>query len=239
MKPRDRLVLCVLVAAAAIAAVWFGVVSPKRQEAADLGTKVAAAQVRLDGAQQQLTAGKAAQAGYAENLKVVKALYNAVPATDGVPHLLVALDRTSHHKRVDFKVISVAHGAPSAPSAAASLAGGLSPISFTFTFNGGYIDLQHFLKTVAAYTLVAGGKVVAHGRLLTIQSVSLAPLTATSGAGASQPNGTQASVTASAYSQLPAGASLPPTAATATVSTPSAPAATTAAPVATSTNTTR
>ncbi len=112
MTTRDRLVVCVLVAAAALAAMWLGVVSPKRNEAAKLGSAVAAEQVQLASAQSQLAQGVAAEGSYKQNLHVVKALYKAVPSTSGVPKLLVALDKTSHHKRVDFQVINVAAAAP-------------------------------------------------------------------------------------------------------------------------------
>ncbi|MCA1688974.1 MAG: type II secretion system protein M [Actinobacteria bacterium] len=243
MKPRDRLVVCVLVAAAGIVAIWVGLVSPKRQDAANLGTKLTVAQARLGTAQSQLAQAKAAEAGYTTNLRVVKSLYKAVPADDGVPRLVVSLDRTSHHKRVDFRVVTVpgAAGSPAAPTTPGGVAtglgvpGGLSPISFTFTFAGGYIDLQKFLQSVHDFTLLNGSQVIAHGRLLTIQSVAL-----TQPQSVSKGVTTQAAVTATAYSQLPATA-VSPTSGTATASTPSTPAPTTnaAATVATPTNPTR
>jgi len=225
MTTRDRLVVCVLVAAAALAAMWLGVVSPKRQEAAKLGSAVTAEKVQLASAQSQLAQGLAAEGSYQQNLHVVKQLYKAVPSTSGVPKLLVALDKTSHHKRVDFQVINVAAAAPATtpvvnPAPAAGTAPGagttpaapaavLTPISFTFTFDGGYIALQHFIHSVDNYTLVDGNNVIAHGRLLSIQSVSLHPQAGSAA---------QASVTAIAYSQPPATLtpSTPTTASTAT-----------------------
>lgn len=218
MKPRDRLVVCVLVAAAGLAAVWLGVVSPKRQDAAQLGTQLTAAQARLGTAQSQLNQAKLAEADYPANLRVVKSLYKAVPADDGVPRLLVTLDKTSNYKRVDFKVISVgAAGAPAAagPATTAPAAGGLTPVNFTFTFNGGYIALQNFLDAVNKYTLLKGSTVVAHGRLLTIKSVALTPEQGS----APTVGHTQAAVTATAYSQPPAVSAAPATSATTTAST--------------------
>jgi Tfp pilus assembly protein PilO len=224
MKPRDRLVVSVLVAAAALAAVWIGVVSPKRNDASQLGTQLTQAQSQLGAAQAQLASAKAAESSYPANLQVVKSLYKAVPANSGVPRLLVALDKSSHYKRVDFKVITVAAQAAgsTAASQAAALPAGLSPIGFTFTFNGGYIALQKFLGSISRYTLVKGNTVVAHGRLLTIQSVALTPTqTAAAGATAATPSGTQAAVTATAYTQMPATTAAPITSTT-TASTPAA-----------------
>jgi hypothetical protein len=215
MTTRDRLVACALVAVVALAAMWLGLVSPKRHDASKLGAAVTAEKVQLASAQAQLAQGVAAEGSYTQNLHVVKQLYKAVPSTSGVPKLLVALDKTSNYKRVDFQVINVAPVAasttpvatttPGAPAAAAAI---LTPISFTFTFDGGYIALQHFIHSVDNYTLVEGNDVIAHGRLLNIQSVSLSP----------QDGAAQASVTASAYSQPPAtlSASTPTTASTAT-----------------------
>jgi hypothetical protein len=238
MKPRDRLVVSVLVAAAALAAIWIGVVSPKRNDASQLGSKLTLAQSQLGAAQAQLASAKAAESSYPENLRVVKSLYKAVPSNTAVPRLLVALDKSSHYKRVDFKVITVAASTSGSAGAsgASALPAGLSPVGFTFTFNGGYIALQHFLGSISRYTLLKGNTVVAHGRLLTIQSVALSPgQTAAAGAtSASTPTGTQAAVTATAYTQMPATTAAPITSTT-TASTPAAPATGSAATVATTT----
>ena len=73
--------------------------------------RVAAQQTQLASAQAQLAQGGAAEGSYTQNLTVVKQLYKAVPSTNGVPKLLVALDKTSNYKRVDFQVINVAPSA--------------------------------------------------------------------------------------------------------------------------------
>jgi len=208
------------VAAAVLAAFWLALVSPKRHDAAKLGTAVTAQNAQLASAQAQVAQGQAAESGYPQNLQVVKQLYKAVPSTSGVPKLLVALDKTSHYKRIDFQVINVAAPAAAATpvasvtpttgttGAAGPTAAVLTPVSFTFTFDGGYIALQHFIHSIDNYTLVDGNNVVAHGRLLSIQSVSLTPVSGSA----------QAAVTATAYSQPAAtlGATTPTTASTAT-----------------------
>jgi hypothetical protein len=202
------------VAVAALVAMWLVLVSPKRHDATKVGAAVAAQKVQLAAAQSQLAQGVVAKASYTQNLKVVKQLYKAVPSTNGVPKLLVALDKTSHYKRIDFQVINVAPAVaattttPIAAGTPAAPVNVLTPVSFTFTFDGGYIALQHFIHSIDNYTLVEGKTVIAHGRLLSIQSVSLTP----------QANSAQASVTATAYSQPAAtlGATTPTTASTAT-----------------------
>jgi Type II secretion system (T2SS), protein M len=214
MTTRDRLVVCGLVAVAALVAMWLGVVSPKRHDANKLGAAVTAEKVQLASAQTQLAQGVAAKGSYTANLHVVKELYKAVPSTSGVPKLLVALDKTSNYKRVDFQVINVAPAAaatttPIAAGTPATVASVLTPVSFTFTFDGGYIALQHFIHSIDSYTLVEGNNVVARGRLLSIQGVSLTP----------QSGSATASVTATAYSQ-PAATLGAPTTTTASTATP-------------------
>jgi hypothetical protein len=214
MTNRDRLVGFILVAVAVLAVMWLGVVSPKRKDAAKLGTAVTAEQAQLTSAQGQLAQGVAAERSYTQNVAVVKQLYTAVPSTDGVPKLLVALDKTSNYKRIDFQVINVSEAAAAtatAPIAAGTTAAAtstLTPVNFTFTFDGGYIALQHFIRSIDDYTLVEGNNVVAHGRLLSIQSITLTP----------QSGAATASVTATAYSQPAAtlGATTTTTASTAT-----------------------
>jgi Tfp pilus assembly protein PilO len=219
MTARDRLVVAVLAAVAAVALMWLGLVSPKRNEASKLGKQVSAAQTRLAAAEAQVAQARVAAQSYPQNVQAVASLYRAVPADDGVPKLLVALDRTSHQKRVDFHVVTVGAGGAQAGGASATAApGGLQSVPFSFTFNGGYIDLQHFLHAVDRYTRTSGANVVAHGRLLVVQSVGLTPQST---------GGTQATVTATAYSQppvapvaTPAGAASGPQPASATPAAP-------------------
>jgi hypothetical protein len=204
MTGRDRLVVSIIVALAALAGMYLLVVSPKRKEATSLGKQLSSAQSTLSSAESQVAQGRAAALQYSTNLRNVTAIFRAVPADSGVPQLLVALDRTSHNKRVDFRVVNVSSSASGGPSASpttpstGAAASGFQPLSFTFTFAGDYIALQRFLNAVDHYARVEGGKIVAYGRLLTIQSVGLTP----SGNG-----GATASVTATAYSEQSGAAS--------------------------------
>lgn len=54
MTRRDRLVIVGVVIVAAIAASWFMLISPKRDQALKLGAKVTAAQQQLDSARSEL-----------------------------------------------------------------------------------------------------------------------------------------------------------------------------------------
>lgn len=199
MTRRDRLVVSTLAALALVALMWIGVVSPKRHDAARLQIQLTTQQTRLASAQSQVQQGLTAEAGYKQNLTTVAQLFRAVPSTDGVPRLLVALTRTSTRKRVDFRLVQVSGAGASggAPAAASPF----QNMGFTFQFNGGYIDLQRFIHAVDRYAVVRNGLVVARGRLLTIQGVSLTP-----GVGGHRAT---ASVTAVAYVEQPASVASP------------------------------
>ncbi|MGI8559567.1 MAG: hypothetical protein ACR2ND_14900 [Solirubrobacteraceae bacterium] len=232
MTRRDRMVVSVLAVAALIAAMWILVVAPKRNDASAAATALTAAQATLASAQQQVAQARVAASSYAKNLHAVASDYRAVPAVDAVAKLLPTLQRTSTTRRVDFRVITVA-AAPATPTAAAPapaptatpagtpVAAGAAPVapgasaqfsatSFTFTFNGGYRLFQSFLRDLDHFVVVrTDGRIVAHNRLLVINSVALKPQSPGHG-------NTQAAITASAYSEPPApqaalGASSPAT----------------------------
>jgi hypothetical protein len=70
---------------------------------------------------------------------------------------------------------------------------------FTFVFNGGFFSLEHLFRQLTAFTTHTGsGALDVSGRLLTIQSVKLAPQTAVGPGGHAQQKLT-GTITATAY----------------------------------------
>jgi hypothetical protein len=131
---RDRIVLGVVVAAAALAAFWFLVLGPKRDEAKKLTDQVAVQQTRLSSAQSNLAQSQAARSAYKTNYSTVARLGKAVPADDDVPSLVYQLARTSEGAHVDFRSIKVSgggsSGTPTPPTPSPS-AGGKSALAST------------------------------------------------------------------------------------------------------------
>jgi Tfp pilus assembly protein PilO len=211
---RERTALIVVVLVAILGAAWLLVVSPERQQATKLSAQVVAAKAQLASAESQLAGARAAQSKYAAAYTAVVSLGKAVPASEEVPALIDQLTQASNEKSVDFN--SITPGATTGAGAVAATAGsGVTPQPFTFTFEGTYFALEHLLNRLADFTtLNSSGSLDVNGRLLTIQSVKLAPSGAVAVAGAapttSKLTGT---ITASAYT-MAAGASL--TGATAT-----------------------
>lgn len=248
MTTRDRIVVMVVATLGVLAAMWFLAVAPKREQAAKLATEVGAAQSQLASAESQVSSASAAQARYQSAYASIVSLGKAVPAGQEVPSLIYQLARATNEKNVEFASITTtvsgaAGSSPAASGAAASASAaagaGFTQMPFTFVFNGSFDSLYSLFQQLDGFTLRASGGLKVSGRLLTIQSVKLAPASGGStgsGAGAGgSAQGTAAkrsseelsgTITATAY-VLPAGQTLtggasaagPAGAATATAST--------------------
>jgi Type II secretion system (T2SS), protein M len=237
MTSRDRIVLMVLAVFALMGAGWVLAVSPKRKEANKLETQVSAAKAQLATASDELSHAHAAQAQYAAAYASIVSLGKAVPASQEVPSLIYQLSRASNQKNVDFNSIAATStggaGAGSTPASASAgsatsgatgapaVTAGFSQMPFTFVFDGSFFDLEHLFHRLNGFTVrSASGGLQVSGRLLTIQSVKLAPV-ATQQAGQGPSSELTGTVTATAY-VLPAGQGLTGGA------TPSSPSSTTA-----------
>jgi hypothetical protein len=224
MTGRDRMVVLVIAALGILAGVWFLAVAPKREQAAKLASEVSAAQGQLAGAESQLASASAAQTRYETAYASIVQLGKAVPASQEVPSLIYQLAQVTNEKNVEFASISATvPGAGSAPASASSAAGssatataGFTQMPFTFQFNGSFNNLYSLFQQLDGFTTrTTAGELNVSGRLLTIQSVSLAP-GKSAGSSASTPNSGSATddseqlsgtITATAY-VLPAGQSL-------------------------------
>lgn len=199
MTSRDRMVVAVVVIAGVLAGFWFGMLGPKRQEAADLKAKVTAAQQRLDQARQTETSGIAARDRYAADYATVARLGKAVPGDDDVPSLVFQLESAAKRHNIDFRAVTLTQSGPAAaapppatapagspavaseasaatlPPGAAVGAAGLATMPFKFTFDGTFLGMQRFLRSIDRLTSVDsdGQGVSVTGRLLTIDGFSL------------------------------------------------------------------
>jgi Tfp pilus assembly protein PilO len=239
MTGRDRMVLIAVVLVAVLAAAWVMVVSPERQQASQLSGQVAAAQAQLTSAEGKVSSARAAQSQYAAAYASVVSLGKAVPPSQEVPALIDQLTQASSEKNVAFTSITNGSSATAGTSAGASsaAAAGFTELPFSIGFEGSYFDLEHILGQLTDFaTLTSSGDLQVSGRLLTVQSVKLAP-----GSSSSEPakNGGKltGSITATAYvlpasqgltgatgAPSPTGAGASPAASTAAGSSPTSPA---------------
>jgi Tfp pilus assembly protein PilO len=212
MTGRDRIVVMVVAVLAVLAAGWMLVVSPERNKASKLDAQVTAARAALSSAEGELSSARAAQAQYASAYSSIVNLGKAVPAEEEVPSLIYQLSQATHQHSVEFASIAspttpVVAATPLTPGASAAGAA-FSQMPFTFVFDGGFFSLEHLFNQLTAFTSrSSSGALQVRGRLLTVQSVKLAPVIE-SGTGAKASKSTlSATITATAY-RLPAGQGL-------------------------------
>jgi hypothetical protein len=201
---RDRLVIILLVVGGALAAMWFMVVAPERNQAQHLGSELATAKQALASAQQTEQQAEAAKAAYPSAYAALVRLGEAVPADAQEPSLIYQLDQAANTRHVAFEALAASTASPSAAptpaptpatpsatgttasSAAGTTAGGaaavaaptLTPMPFSLTFDGGFFSLYQFLQNVNGFTTVnPNGTLTVKGRLLTVQGLTLQPKT--------------------------------------------------------------
>jgi Tfp pilus assembly protein PilO len=210
MTARDRGVLIGIATLAVLGAVWFMLVAPEREKASKLGTSVSAASAQLATAESELANARQAQTRYTTAYASIVNLGKAVPPSQEVPSLIYQLDQASNQKRVEFNSIvtgasggaagASGSGGPSGASAtSAATSSVFTQMPFTFVFNGGFFDLEHLFQQLNRFTQrTASGSLQISGRLLTVQSVKLAPLQ--NGGATAGPSGVlSGTITATAY----------------------------------------
>jgi Tfp pilus assembly protein PilO len=213
MTQRDRIVVMVVSVLVVLAAGWMLAVSPERKKASKLDAQVSAAQAQLATAEGELSSARAAQTQYAAAYSSIVDLGKAVPAEEEVPSLIYELSQATHQQHVEFNSIaSVTEPAAAATGASATATGAaasaFSQMPFTFIFNGSFFSLEHLFNKLTGFTQRGtGGALHVKGRLLTIQSVKLAPAAESSTVKKGSNSVLSGTITATAY-RLPAGQGL-------------------------------
>ncbi len=117
MTARDRLIIVVVLVAAALGGVWFVGLAPKRKEAADLQAQIDTANQQLTDAQQKAATARQAKSRYNKDYAAVATLGKAVPKSDALPSLLYQLQTAAHDARIDFRSLKVTAGGGGGPAA--------------------------------------------------------------------------------------------------------------------------
>jgi type IV pilus assembly PilO-like protein len=161
LTPRTIAVLAAGAVLVYAVAVWLVVVSPKRSEAASLGSEVAAAEIRLADAQAAANRPGAAGGPVSDVLRLAKAM----PGSDDQPGLVLELSRLAEGNGVTLQSISsqtpvVAVGAP-------------TTLPVVVTVGGSFKQVSRFLQRTRTLVTVRRGRLRATGRLFTVQSVEL------------------------------------------------------------------
>jgi Tfp pilus assembly protein PilO len=105
MKASDRTVLMALVLVGLLAATWFLLIAPKRQEASKLGDEIAQLEGDLSGQEALVAEGRAAQTEYQRNFSSLVVLGKAAPADGDTPAMLEQLVAISERANADFELL--------------------------------------------------------------------------------------------------------------------------------------
>jgi hypothetical protein len=182
-----KTVFALVAVLAAAAAFWFLALSPKREEAAQLDTDIAAKQSQLDQSVSQLAGYEKAKGNYKVNYTTMTRLGKAVPADDDLRSLLVQINDAADRSKVDFRAINVGGGASGtsdatettgavapAPGTVKVGSAGFSAMPFSFGFEGSFFRLSDFFNRLEDFVTVTNKDVDVTGRLLLLGSISLA-----------------------------------------------------------------
>ena len=178
LRPRDRVALIGLLCLALVAAYYLLALAPERAKVNTLDGAIATQRQALAQAQQELVAGRAAQAALRANAAEWTSINLAVPAQADIPALLRTLGRTANAEHVQMQAVNLtaassatAQSSTTASSGAASSTAIATPIQLRFA--GGYIALEDLIGRIDSFVVVSGGSVHATGPLLSIGSVQM------------------------------------------------------------------
>ena len=185
----------VLVAVAAIA-FWMMVLSPKREEAAKLGTEVENLQASLSQHETEVREGEEAKKGFADDYRQLVVLGKATPGDDETASLLVQLNTIAERSKVRFSNLKLEGSGESAKAEAAAPTGeepatpteaaaslmplgaeigpaGLAVMPYSLTFTGTFFQLADFIHGLDQMVATNSKAVTVDGRLVTINGFTL------------------------------------------------------------------
>ena len=117
LTDRDKRVLLFVVPVLVLAAYWFLLLSPQREEASKAAEEVLTQEARRDTAQAKLDAAKNAKKDFSADYTQIVRLGKAIPASVDMPSLIVQLDAAAAGTGIRFTKIKTGERVDSAASA--------------------------------------------------------------------------------------------------------------------------
>jgi len=194
VSSRNRAILAALGAAVLALLFWMVLLSPKREESAELSKEIVQARESLAQHRREAAEGAAARQQFAVDYQQLVVLGKAVPSDDDAASLLVQLNRISRRAHVEFQEFKLEAGSGEAAPAAAPTEGTASPtevaastlplgatigpaglgvMPYTLTFKGNFFKLADFIEGLDSLVKTRSAKVAVDGRLITINGFSL------------------------------------------------------------------
>jgi len=165
LDPRLKLVLAVVVPLVVLAAGWTMVVKPERSKASDLVAQV-------QSVQQQILANKAAAtaAGRPEPIRVadIFRLATAMPDSSDMPGIILQLNQIAQETGIQLTTFQ-----PDNPPQSES---GYQKVTIKVTLSGNFYALSDFLYRLRSLVAVRSGKLLAAGRMFSIEQIDFAEI---------------------------------------------------------------
>jgi Tfp pilus assembly protein PilO len=196
MSDSSRVIVAMAAAVVLAGAFWILILSPKRQEASDLGATATELQATLAQHEAEVSEALAAKKGFPEDYEQLVVLGKAVPAEDDTASLLVALNRIAHGADVRFQEIGLEGGEGEAEAPAPTAAGlesaptevaasllplgatigpaGLAVMPYNLKFIGDFSHVSDFIEGLDKLVRTTDSGVSVDGRLITVDGFSLA-----------------------------------------------------------------
>jgi hypothetical protein len=180
-----KILIPAVLAVAAVAAFYFLLLSPKREEASKLTADITAKQSELDQSRTMIAQFEKARANYKANYTTMTRLGKAVPADDDIRSLLVQLNDAADRAKVDFHAINIggtastekretgAAGLAPAPGTVPVGSAGFSAMPFSFGFEGSFFRLSDFFNRLEDFVTVRNDDIDVTGRLLLLGSIAV------------------------------------------------------------------
>ena len=108
MSSTNVVIAAVVLVAVLIAGFWMLALSPKKDEAKELGTKVENLEAELSQHQAEANAAAEAREGFSADYQQLVSLGKAVPGDDDTPSLIVQLNRIANRSHVKFETFVLA-----------------------------------------------------------------------------------------------------------------------------------
>lgn len=200
MKTDGKIVIAALALVVIAGAFWILLLSPRRQEASELGNQIDQLKSSLAQHEGEVARALADKREFPTNYSQLVVLGKAVPADSETPSLLVQVQHIAKHTGVRFEEISLssegsggeapaaspvpAGSEPVSPTEVAASAtplgasvgpAGLSVMPYTLTFTGDFFQISGFIHDLDNLVKTTNARVSVDGRLITIDSFSLAP----------------------------------------------------------------
>jgi Tfp pilus assembly protein PilO len=197
MSSSSRVIGAMVAAAVLLVAFWVLMLSPKRQEASDLGATATELKGTLAQHQQEASEALAAKRDFSADYRQLVVLGKAVPGDDDTASLLVALNSIADQAHVRFQEIGLDSGEGETAAAAPAAAGieataptevaaslmplgatigpaGLAVMPYSLKFTGDFAHVSDFIKGLDKLVETTNSGVSVDGRLITVDGFSLA-----------------------------------------------------------------